>query len=70
MKIVESQGGRIVVSHDDGYSFVFQIHDLDGLVMDLEHVVWLDLGDPPDAEALEMEARRAAEAEARAQGWL
>ena len=70
MKVTDSRGGRIVVSHDDGYAFTFQIHDLDGLVMDLEHAAWPALGAPPDADALEMEARRVAEAEARAQGWL
>ena len=70
MKIVESAAGKIVVEHDDGYVFTFQIHPLDGSVMDLEGVTWPLVGPPPDADDLEMEARRVAEQEAQAQGWL
>ncbi|MCW6509449.1 hypothetical protein [Lichenifustis flavocetrariae] len=70
VKVTESRAGRIVVQHDDGYVFVFQIHDLDALVMDLEAVTWSSIGAPPDADELEAEARAAAETEARAQGWI
>ena len=70
MKIIESKGGRIVVEHEDGYVFTFQIHDVDGLVMDLNDVTWSTIGSPPDAEELELEARRCAETEAKAQGWF
>lgn len=59
-----------MVRHDDGYTFVFQVHDVDDFHMDLEDVTWSPIGAPPDAEDLEQQARSAAEQEARARGWL
>lgn len=69
-RVVESRAGRIVVQHEDGYVFVFQVHDLDELHMDLEEVTWSPIGAPPDAEDLELQARSIAETEAKARGWL
>jgi hypothetical protein len=70
MKVVDSIAGRIVVEHEDGYVFTFQVHDIDALVMELVSISWPVVGPPPDAEDLELGARRLAEAEAKAQGWL
>lgn len=70
MMVIESRAGRVVVLHEDGYTFVFQVHDLDETVMNLEDVTWSPIGAPPDADDLEMQARAVAEAEAKAQGWL
>lgn len=69
-RVVESRAGRIVVRHEDGYVFVFQVHDLDELHMDLEEVTWSTVGAPPDAQDLELQARSIAEVEARERGWL
>lgn len=69
-QVIESKAGRIVVRHEDGYTFVFQVHDVDDLHMDLEGVTWSPIGAPPDADELEQQARSVAEAEAKARGWL
>lgn len=70
MRLRSSAGGKIVVEHEHGYVFVFQIHDIDGLVMEVVACEWPVTGPPPDAEDLELAARHFAEDEARAQGWL
>lgn len=70
MKVIESRAGRIVVQHEHGYTFVFQIHDVEDFAMNLEQVSWPSIGAPPDAEELELKARELAEAEAKAQGWV
>lgn len=69
-RVIESRAGRVVVRHEDGYTFEFQIHDLEELVMNLEKVTWSSIGAPPDADELEQQARSVAEAEAKARGWL
>ena len=70
MRLLSSKAGRIVVEHEDGYVFTFQIHDIDLTVLDLVDVTWAAVSAPPDADDLELAARRVAETEAVSQGWL
>jgi hypothetical protein len=70
MTIISSRAGRIVVEHQDGYVFTFQVHDIDSRMMDLVDAHWAGGLGPPDADDLELQARQIAEAEAIAQGWL